>query len=76
MLLKVRDVAERLNCSISTVYQLVELGELGSFQIGARHGGIRISEEQIKDYLDRCQRLTIDGNGSQGLKHLKHIRLG
>jgi excisionase family DNA binding protein len=75
MLLKVRDVAEQLNCSISTVYQLVELGELGSFQIGARRGGIRISDEQIKEYLTRCQRSVVAGKGSHGQTHLKHIRV-
>ena len=42
-------VAERLNCSISTVYSLVESGKLGHH----RCPGIRVSEEQLAAFLER-----------------------
>ena len=48
MLLKVSEVARRLNCSVSTVYGLIER-ELLPYH---RCPGIRVSEEQINAYLD------------------------
>ena len=47
-MLKVSQVAERLNCSISTVYSLVESGKLGHH----RCPGIRVSEEQLAAFLE------------------------
>jgi excisionase family DNA binding protein len=51
-MLKVAQVAERLSCSISTVYSLVESGKLGHH----RCPGIRISEEQLAAFLDGTKR--------------------
>ena len=48
---KVHQVAERLNCSISTVYQLLESGRLEHH----RCPGIRISDEQLREYLDQTK---------------------
>jgi excisionase family DNA binding protein len=48
---KVHQVAERLNCSISTVYQLIESGRLEHH----RCPGIRISDEQLHDYLEHTR---------------------
>lgn len=50
-MLKVSQVAERLNCSVGTVYQLVESKRLPHF----RCPGIRVSEEQIAEYLESCR---------------------
>ena len=50
-MLKVSQVAERLNCSIGTVYQLVESKRLPHF----RCPGIRVSEEQLVEYLESCR---------------------
>jgi excisionase family DNA binding protein len=47
-MLKVSQVAERLNCSISTVYSLVESGKLGHH----RCPGIRVGEEQLAAFLE------------------------
>ena len=49
---KVSEVAEMLNCSESTVYALVESGELEHY----RCPGIRVSQQQIDDYLERSRR--------------------
>ncbi len=51
-LMKVEDVAERLNCSISTVYDAVAAGELGAYSVGRRKG-YRFSEEQLQAFLEK-----------------------
>jgi excisionase family DNA binding protein len=51
-LLKVAQVAERLSCSESFVYNAVSAGELKHYRLGKGQGGIRVSEEQLKGYLD------------------------
>ena len=51
-LLRVPDVAQRLNCGVSTVYSLIERGQLPHH----RCPGIRVSEEQIASFLATCQR--------------------
>ncbi len=51
MLLKVSDVAKRLNCSASTVYGLIERDLLPHH----RCPGIRVSEEQINAYLEAAR---------------------
>jgi excisionase family DNA binding protein len=47
-MLKVSQVANRLNCSVSTVYTLIETGQLGHH----RCPGVRVSEEQLAAYLE------------------------
>ena len=51
-MLRVKQVAERLNCSVSTVYSLVEAGKLGHH----RCPGIRVSEEQLTAFLEKTKR--------------------
>ena len=51
-LLRVADIARRLNCGVSTVYNLIERGQLPHH----RCPGIRVSEEQIAAFLATCQR--------------------
>jgi excisionase family DNA binding protein len=51
-MLKVAQIAERLNCSISTVYNLIESGRLGHH----RCPGIRISETQLASFLTQARR--------------------
>ena len=52
-MLRVKQVAERLNLSESKVYELVEQGKLGHHRMD---GAIRVSEEQIAEYLDETKR--------------------
>lgn len=73
-LLKVPEVAQHLNCSVSTVYNLIESGQLPHH----RCPGVRVSEEQITEYLNRTKR----GQSTErtpvisGVRpRLKHIRL-
>lgn len=51
-LLRVNEVALRLNLSLSTVYQLIESGLLPSACVGTRKG-IRVSESDLLAYVER-----------------------
>ena len=51
-LLRVAEVAVRLNCSVSTAYSLIENGKLGHH----RCPGVRVSEEQLAAYLEETKR--------------------
>jgi hypothetical protein len=50
-LLKVEDVAARLNCSTSFVYSILGK-ELKHYRLGKGQCGIRVSDEQLQDYLE------------------------
>jgi excisionase family DNA binding protein len=54
-LLKVRDVAERLAISASSVYALVEAGRIACHRIGIGRGAIRIDERDLDAFLDACR---------------------
>ena len=58
MLLKPKQVSDRLNVSLSTVYGLVESGRLGCHRIGQGRGAIRISEDDLAAYLQACHSAT------------------
>ncbi len=72
-MLKVSQVAKLLNCSVSTAYQLIETGKLGHH----RCPGVRVSDEQIQDYLESTRRgpqeriATKRRAARQTLKHIK-----
>jgi excisionase family DNA binding protein len=74
-MMTVQDVALRLNCAASTVYLLVESGKLEAFRIGPNGGGIRVSEEQLQQYLDDCRSVpatrAIRRRSRPKLKHIK-----
>jgi excisionase family DNA binding protein len=55
-LLTVKEVAQRLSCCESFVYELLRSGELMHFVLGRRQGGKRVSEEQLQDYLTTRER--------------------
>ncbi len=65
----VAEVADMLRLSLSQVYALVNAGKLRCYRLTtARHGGIRISQEQIADFL----RLTEEKDALPvGVKHLR-----
>ena len=53
-LLTVRQVAERLNCSESLVYQLVDSGRIAVVRIGNGRGTIRLRPEDVDEYIEGC----------------------
>ena len=73
-MLKVNEVAIRLNCSISTVYTLIETGKLGHY----RCPGVRVSEDQLAAFLDESKQErgpSVPRSRSQSFKHLNAERL-
>lgn len=54
-LMKVGDVAKRLNCSVSLVYDHIASGRLGSHRIGKGRGGVRVSEEHLAAFLKETE---------------------
>ena len=54
-MLKIPEVARRLNCSVAFVYEIVSQGRLRHYRLGKNQGGIRVSEEQLQDYLRRAE---------------------
>lgn len=55
-LLKVPEVAERLGCSTSFVYNAIADGSLRHYRLGKGQGGIRVSEEHLEEYLQSVER--------------------
>lgn len=74
-MMTVREVADRLKCAASTVYQLVETGRLGAFHIGPNGGSIRVSEDQLKQYLEDCCSLPRVPVRKPPRPRLKHIEV-
>ncbi len=73
-MLKVAQVAERLNCSVSTVYSLIESGRLGHH----RCPGIRVSDGQLAAYIESTKkgRVPEPPKARATRPRLKHISLG
>jgi excisionase family DNA binding protein len=44
-------VAEKLNVSRSTVYRLIESGQLHAVRVGVSKGAVRIPENSLNSYL-------------------------
>lgn len=51
LLMKVAEVARRLNCSEGLVYAAIAAGELLHYRLGRGQGGIRVSEAQLAAFL-------------------------
>ncbi len=55
-LMTAADVARRLNASDAFVYGAIAAGRLKHHRLGRGQGGIRVSEEQLADFLRRTER--------------------
>ena len=78
MLLTVKEVAGRLRVSVSTVYELLQSGELPSFRVGLSGGALRISVADLETYLTARRsggQGTITDPTSLGVEKLKHLRV-
>jgi excisionase family DNA binding protein len=75
--LTVKQVAERLGVSISFVYAECSAGRLKHRRLGANKRMIRVTEEQLADYLAGADRegASVPLAGS-GLPKLRHLNLG
>jgi excisionase family DNA binding protein len=75
LMLRVKQVADRLNLSQSKVYELIEAGELPHHRFG---GAIRVSEEQIAEYLEETKHDRHEREPRTQLRRrlpLRHLRL-
>jgi excisionase family DNA binding protein len=65
MMLTVKAVANRLGVSLSLIYKKVEEGELKAHRFGKKgcRGAIRISEDDLRDFLDRNRPPPPDDDG-------------
>ena len=72
---KVPDIAKQLNCSISTVYGLVDAGKLVAYRIGVGRGALRIAESDLTSFLESCRTKTAERTPKPSRPHLRHIRL-
>lgn len=77
MLLTVKQVAKRLNVSLSSVYELIHDGALTSYRIGRNGGAIRVSDDDLEVYLAKSrtgEASSTKPNAPQQVK-LKHLRV-
>jgi excisionase family DNA binding protein len=77
MYLTVREVADRLRISQSSVYLLIESGRLAHHRLGARRGAIRVSEDDLAAYLAENRqdhRRESPSSPTGGRVKLKHIQ--
>jgi len=72
-MLKVSQVASRLNLSVSKTYELIENGELGHHRLG---GAIRVSERQLAEFL-AATCVEVQGRRTKTARRprLRHIEL-
>jgi excisionase family DNA binding protein len=52
-MLRLTEVAERLNCSLSNVYNLIESGKLPIVPTGARGKGYRVTETDLQAFIEQ-----------------------
>ncbi|MCA9028949.1 MAG: helix-turn-helix domain-containing protein [Planctomycetaceae bacterium] len=74
MFLTVREVAERLKISPSCVYQLVESGKLAHHRIGTGRGAIRISEDDLNNFLSATRKEAEPPRFTPTRKKLKALK--
>jgi len=79
-MLTVKQVAESLSVSATCVYQLIAQGKLACHRIGIGRGAIRVSREDLTEFVNGCRReerreepLSLPSTGRQS--RFKHLRL-
>jgi len=73
----VREVARSLEISVSLTYRLIESGKLRCSRHGMGRGMIRVSEDQLADYLSSAEQggRPADPETVLPRSRLKHLRL-
>ena len=73
----VREVARSLEISVSLTYRLIESGKLRCSRHGMGRGVIRVSEDQLADYLSSAEQggRPADLETVLPRPRLKHLRL-
>jgi excisionase family DNA binding protein len=73
--MNVRQVASRLEVSIATIYSLIASGRLRHYRIGNGRGVVRVSEEQLADYLKSSEPTVMPTSVYPPRIRLKHLNL-
>ena len=76
-MMKLSEVASRLNCSLSNVYSLVQSGRLFVISTGATGKGFRVTEEELLRFIEEGRRGSRPSSPPIRSKPitLKHLRL-
>jgi excisionase family DNA binding protein len=69
-LMTVSEVARRLRCSLSNAHALISSGKLTAYRVGAGGGGLRVTEQQLQQFLER----SVVSPGEDDEPPLKHLR--
>ena len=51
-MMRVAEVARRLDVSAKVVYALLESGRLRAYRVGTGRGSYRVTEDHLRDYLE------------------------
>ncbi len=75
-MLRLNEVAERLNCSVSNVYALMDCGKLPVVATGAAGKGYRVREEDLAAFIEQGRHGRRQREWPEKTKpiHLKHVR--
>jgi len=73
--LRVSEVANRLNVSAQCVYQLIAAGRLAAHRIGMGRGTIRIAEVDLEHFLLSAKDERVKSPTRARRPTLKHIQL-
>ncbi len=79
-MLTVKQVAEKLNITPQSVYQLIQTGKLPVHRFGNGRGTIRISQEDLDRFIESCRHVASPQDVPKVSRParqppLKHIRL-
>jgi excisionase family DNA binding protein len=69
----VKQAAQRLEVSVATVYGLIAGGKLRCNRIGLGRGVIRVSDDQLSDYLRRAEPTVKPPPAPARQVRLKHL---
>jgi excisionase family DNA binding protein len=73
--MNVKQVAKRLEVSISTIYSLIASGKLRHYRIGNGRGVVRVSEERLAAYLKSSEPAVTPPPAPASSIRLKHLNL-
>ena len=54
-MMTVAEVAKMLSISVQSVYSIIDAGKLTAHRFGAGRGTIRVSEGDLKAYIESCR---------------------
>jgi excisionase family DNA binding protein len=64
----VKQVAQKLNLSIGSVYKAIQSGALGHYRFGT---AIRVTEEQLSEYLENVR--VLSESQPMPVRRFKHL---